>query len=345
MQALFHKISASAGDRRVQAGLVAIALFFVTARVLVEFLTTGLYATSFVFGVKDISVLPQWLLWYGSVFLMVLACFRHLARVRMPQALLLLPGAAILLIPVGIALALHAETKFSYLYYTDPGVWRAIATLMYTSPANHFMFYELLVLVVSAPIIAYGFSRSVVRAALTPIVIYAALIFAHAFMYACPASDMCLLPFRSYILPPLYGAFYFALMAAAWLCALLWPELREYARRRDAVFTRRNLAYASAGYIPFFGASVWAAPAPLDVFLVSFAYFALFYALRFLSAHRGEGKLLAFSVFLCAYAIVLGGSLAIFFYWPVSPLHGAGAPRSAPKPMAYLQALLVSNNV
>ena len=313
MRLFFNNILAASRGSRVQAALVATALFFISLRISLESITSGLFASISSQGIEMLSPLPQWFFWHAATLLAVLTCLRYVAKARREYLLLLLPATIILTLPAIIALVLHTTTHFEYLSFKDAWIWPAITTFMFASPQNYLMFPGMMLNGTSIFVVAYLSSRRMGRSLLTVLCAYVALIFVQAFMYVCLDPAECVISFPSRIGPALFAAFYFAPILAAWLGAFLWPELRAYLKRADSVFTGRSLIYAGIGFLPFFVASIWATSAFFDLVFVSFAYFALFYSFALLRAHFKESSLLPLNIFLGAYAVGLGVALTLFF--------------------------------
>ena len=204
--------------------LVLYAAFFVALRIGLELWYGGLLRYGLNWSL--LFIVLEWLLWYAGTFLMVLSCFRYVAGAGAKSASLALLGAPMLLIPVITAVIIGDPLRLDFLDYREPGVWAAIASLMYLSPYNHAMFYELALAAVTIPIMAYRFSKSAARALATFFVFYAALIFLQGFVYVCANGPRCVVQIGGN--PTMVWLGYFAATSFIWLCVFLWPELRRY---------------------------------------------------------------------------------------------------------------------
>ena len=190
--------------------LVLYAAFFVALRILLELKSTGAFLNGL--DAQDLFEIIQWMLWYAGTLLMTLSCFRYVAGASIKNSLMVLLATPVLLIPVAAAALDGRPLVLDYLHYSDPSMVRAVFSLMFFS-SNHYLFYEFVVLMLGIPIVAYWYSRSVVRALVTFVGFYGALIVIQGFIHL-PAGAS-----KGEVLA------YLAATSSAWLILFLWPEL------------------------------------------------------------------------------------------------------------------------
>jgi hypothetical protein len=296
-------------DRSVYTypALVVFAFFFMFLRTVLETISTGLFFNTDKILVAMVCI--QYLLWYLSTFLMILACFRYVGGFKLRQLPYLLLSSVILLIPVIAAGLAHEPSGFIYLSYRDPDVWKSIASLMYLNHANHYMFYELLALVVGVFAITYAYSRDAARSLWTTVSVYGALIFIQAFLPVC-SVERCIFVADSDIPISIFLCFYSAVPVAGWLYALFYPELQEYLRSEESIFTQTTFANALLLFIPYGVVALLMSGYLVDLFFLASTYFLCFYACLFLYRHGKDPRLLVLNVFLGIWAALM---LTAFF--------------------------------
>lgn len=235
---------------------------------------------------------------------MILVFFRYVARAPLQTVVYILLSAGALLVPILSASLAGIQTQFMYLSYHDPDLFKSVASLMYLSPTNHHMFYELLLLVVGVPVIAYLFCRDITRAAMTLICVYGALIFIQAFVFVC-SLPVCVYVTDSDVPIAIFLCFYSIVVICAWTAAFLFPEIREYAAADKTVFTQSNIFWALAFFIPYGAVAMLMSGYLIDLFLMSASYFVCFYTTMFLFKHWRQPQLLGLNTFFALYDLLM----------------------------------------
>jgi len=309
MWGFLHSIYRSVERSRYKVlGLICFAAFFICLRVLLEAISSGLFMKSDKILIAFVCI--QYLLWFGSTYLMVLACFRYVARVPLRLAVYLLLSTVILLIPILSAALVGAHTQFVFLSYNDPGVLQSIATLMYTSPVNHNLFYEIVLVVIGVPIIAYFFCRDILRSLATLVCIYGALAFIQAFLYVCSVQQ-CVFVVGSDIPISIFLCFYSIVLTGGWIGVLFFPELREHLSADDTIFTQTNLMHAFVLIIPYGIVAMLMSGNAIDLAFLFLSYFISFYAGLFIYKHWREKSLLGLNAFLAIYEGLILATFAL----------------------------------
>ena len=280
------------------AVLVCYAAFFMCLRVLLETMSTGLFMRSDKVLVAMVSI--EYLLWYISTYLILLACFRYIARVPLSRAVYVLLSTVILLEPVFAASLAGAKAQFSFLSYNDPDLFKSIVSLMYFNAANHHMFYELLLMAIDVPLIAYFFCRSVVRSILTWVCAYLSIIFLNFFVYFCSVA-ICAFVVDSDIPISIFLCFYAIVFAGACICLFLFPELRRYWYADNTIFTQASAFWALLFFIPYGIVGMLMSGYFFDLLFLFASYVIFFYVSLFLYKHWKEKSLLGLNTFLAIY--------------------------------------------
>lgn len=291
--------------------LISFAFFFVCLRTLLEVTSAGLVDRGDLLLSLFVSI--QYILWFISTFLMILVCFRYIAKTPVAHLPYLLLSSVVLLIPIFSVLLLGEHAQFVFLSYKDPGLFKSILSLMYFSPTNHHMFYEALLLVVGVPSVAYFFCRDVVRSVMTMFCVYGFLIFIQAFLYVC-SVEMCVFVAKSDIPISIFLCFYTIVLAAGWLAVLLLPELRRYLSSEDTIFTQANVVWALLCFVPYAAVSMLMSTYLIDLLFMFASYFIFFYTLLFLFAHAGDRELRGLNTYLGIFAALVFSTFALTVY-------------------------------
>lgn len=286
---------------------MSVAIIFILLRIGSELLSARLFGE--LDNVPVVLLVIQWSLWYSGTIIATLACFRHIGQVPLRKAYYLLLGTPLTVLPIVIGILRGTGTPFAYLSYHEPGLLLSVATLMYASPTNHYMFYEFLIIAIVVPIVTYLFTRRILRSVATALGMYLALIFAQGFIYLCSDPGQCVFGVGSGIPIYVFLCLYLTATVAGWLCVLLWPELRRYMQAGDTVFTQQNFAIALLLSIPYAMAALRITGYFFDLLFLLLAYFIFFYALLFLWKNWRGKRLLGLNLFLGIYSLLIMATL------------------------------------
>ena len=252
----------------------------------------------------------EYLLWYVSTFLILLACFRYIARAPLKSVVYVLLSTVILVEPVFAASLAGAQAQFAFLSYNDPDLFKSIASLMYFSTTNHHMFYELLLMAIGVPIIAYFFCRNIARSVMTWVCAYLSMIFLNFFVYIC-SVPICVFAVDSDIPISIFLCFYAIVFTGGCTYLFLFPEFRRYMYVDNTIFTQANAFWAILFFIPYGIVGFLMSGYFFDLLFLFLSYFIFFYIALFLYKHWKERELIGLNTFLAIYELLILATFAL----------------------------------
>jgi hypothetical protein len=246
----------------------------------------------------------QYVFWFLSTYLMIFACFRYVAGADPRRALYLALSAPVLLIPIIAAALSGTQTEFLFLSYSDPDLWSSLASLMYFSSANHNLFYEIVLIAVVMPCIAFLFCRNILRSLATFVCFYLSLAFVQAFLYVCSAPR-CVFVVESDIPISIFVCYYCIVFVTGWLLIFLYPEFEEYRKSDSSIFTQGNFTLALLLAVPFGIVAFLMSGYLIDLLFLFGSYFSCFYVMLFMLRTWKDKRLIGLNTFLGIWSALM----------------------------------------